>query len=216
MSEPIEIVAEPDPPGLEAVFDLFHGELAFDIGANVGQSARSLAPRFAAVVSCEPADESFELLLGVAEEFQNVDPLNVAIGATDGGSMTLTVQKNHIARGQLTAYRAEVEDGHAWGEVIGHREVPMTSIDFLAAKYGRPDFIKVDVEGSEVEVIKGGLETIEVAQPRLYIEVHNAPLGEALDGMLRPIYGDDLGVIRHPNYAEGTWGRENHYWLVVT
>ena len=212
---PIEVVAEPDPPQLEAVFGLFRGERAFDIGANAGQSARSLAPRFAEVISCEPAVESFPLLEAVAAEFDNVTALPVAV-AEQSGPLTLTVQSNHIARGQLTAYRAEVEDGHAWGEVVGHRVVDAVSLDDLSAKYGPPDFVKVDVEGSEVAVIAGGLEMLEARQPRLYIEVHNADLGARLRRLLNPIYGDQLREVPHPHYGEGSWGRLNHYWIVAT
>lgn len=210
----IEIVAEPDPPAIDAVFRSFRGALAFDVGANVGQSAESLAPRFEQVVSCEPARESFEHLDRIAATHANVTALPVAVGA-ESGQLTLTVQSNHIARGQLTAYRESVEDGHAWGEVVGHRVVDCVTIDDLAAKYGRPDFIKVDVEGSEVGVIEGGIETIEAARPMLYIEVHNADLGDRLHAVLAPIYGVQLERLTHPNYRPDEWGSRNHYWLVV-
>lgn len=215
MTDPIEIVAEPDPPELDTVFRLFRGDTAFDIGANVGQSAESLAPRFGQVISCEPAAESFEHLERIAATHPNVTALPVAVGA-ESGPLTLTVQSNHIARGQLTAYRDTVEDGHAWGAVVGHRVVDCVTIDDLAAKYGRPDFIKVDVEGSEVGVIEGGIETIEAARPALYLEIHNEDLGRVIRGMLDPIYGDQLRSIEHPHYPPGSWGRSNHYWLVVT
>lgn len=211
---PIEIVAEPDPPGLDTVFGLFHGERAFDIGANVGQSAESLAPRFAEVISCEPAAESFQHLERIAATHPHVTALQVAVGA-ETGPLVLTVQANHIARGQLTAYREEVEDGHAWGQVVGHRTVDCVTIDDLAAKYGRPDFIKVDVEGSELDVIQGGIETIEAATPALYLEIHAHDLGREIVMLLAPIYGDRLRSVPHPNYPPGSWGRDNHYWLVV-
>lgn len=210
----IEIVAEPDPPSIEAVFRSFRGTFAFDIGANAGQSARSLATRFTHVLSCEPASESFPLLEEVAEEFPNVLALPVAVAA-ETGPLTLTVQANHIARGQLTAYREEVEDGHAWGEVVGHRVVDAVTLDDLAAKHGAPDFVKIDVEGSEVAVIQGGLETLQATTPRLYIEVHNAELGEEIHDLLAPFYGHQLERLSHPNYRPDEWGSRNHYWIVA-
>lgn len=209
----IEIVAEPDPPELDTVFELFTGGLAFDIGANVGQSARSLSPRFVTVVSLEPAVESFALLDEVSAELGNVVALNQAVAASPG-TIRLTVQHNHIARGQLTAYTDAVEDGHAWGTVEGHRDVEATTVDALAATWGAPDFLKCDVEGSEVEVFRGAAETLQ-GRPSLYIEVHNADLGEQLREILDPIYLSALRQIRHPNYPPGSWGYDNHFWLVA-
>jgi FkbM family methyltransferase len=57
----------------------------------------------------------------------------------------------------------------------GGIEVATTSIDaFCRERNVRPDFIKVDVEGAELEVLKGARDTIAAAGPALglYIEMH--------------------------------------------
>jgi FkbM family methyltransferase len=41
---------------------------------------------------------------------------------------------------------------HKWNRSI---RLPVTTLDLLVAKYGKPSFVKIDVEGSEQEVLSG-------------------------------------------------------------
>jgi FkbM family methyltransferase len=50
-------------------------------------------------------------------------------------------------------------------------EVRAESIDTLADLYGRPDVVFIDVEGYELEVLRGGAEVL-FSKPDLFIEVH--------------------------------------------
>lgn len=207
----------PDPPELDWMLPSFEGVIGFDIGANVGQSMQIMASRFQKVVSVEPALESLEVLRRRALLHLNVVVLGAACSAEDG-IVTLTVQRDHIARGQLTTHDPDVvlpEDvAHGWGDVLGQRSVPAVTVDTLAEWHGTPSMIKVDVEGHEVQVVKGAKKTIEHHCPDWLIEVHNAALGEEIADLLRPTYGS-AEIVRHPHYAPGTWGHENHYWMLV-
>ena len=53
------------------------------------------------------------------------------------------------------------------------RKVPVVSLNYLADRYGLPDFIKVDVEGAEYDVIKGGIDVLKHNKIKLLIEVHS-------------------------------------------
>jgi len=77
-----------------------------------------------------------------------------------------------------------------------------------------PDFIKCDVEGHELEVLKGARATLKDAKPRLFIEVHLEELGDALIKLLHEFY-DNIELLRHPHYKFADWGFKNHYWLVA-
>lgn len=212
----LEHVAEPDPPEIAHLLPSFWGQTAFDIGANVGQSAKTLLMRFDRVISCEPAIESYEHLLALARDEPKVHPLNVAVSAEDG-SVELAVQEGHISRGQLTTpTMKEQETTHGWGKTLGTRHVTAVTVDTLARTFGTPDMIKIDVEGHEVDVLLGATATLEKARPDLYVEIHNAPLGDKCLGILRKYYDRRLiQEVRHPHYRPGDWGYGNHYWLMV-
>lgn len=56
-------------------------------------------------------------------------------------------------------------------------EVDVDTVDNLIAtkKIPKPDFIKIDVQGAELDVLAGAHETIKAYKPKLLIEVHSIP-----------------------------------------
>lgn len=78
-------------------------------------------------------------------------------------SVSPVVLAKHIA-GRPYAVNYNVLEGR-----VGDGE-PDARIDSLGL--GRIDFVKVDVEGAELRVLRGMAETIQKYRPRLVIEVH--------------------------------------------
>jgi FkbM family methyltransferase len=67
----------------------------------------------------------------------------------------------------------EVDDGSGrFGAIV----VPAVSIDSLADRYGPPDVVFMDVEGYELEALRGAERTL-AGHPDWFVEVHG---GEAL------------------------------------
>ncbi|HRF81237.1 MAG TPA: FkbM family methyltransferase, partial [Flavobacteriales bacterium] len=66
-------------------------------------------------------------------------------------------------------------EGQVWDRAI---EVPVTTLDRLIDQYGRPAFVKIDVEGFEDEVLVGSEAIIQRDRPVLFIEVIDANLKE--------------------------------------
>jgi|SRR5215470_569477 len=207
-----------DPAEVQQILFAFSGELAWDVGGNWGDVAERLTHSFKRVISFEPADESYRILFETAMHTRGLDAIQMAISDHDG-EVLLDVQENSIRTGQLTtASPGDTPDSlseSSWGKVLERRSVECAALDSLDDWYGVPDFIKIDVEGHEVAVIEGGLQLLRTAKPRLFIEIHNAVLGERIVELLQPIYAKHLRTVRHPHYPQGSWGRDNHYYLVA-
>jgi hypothetical protein len=55
-----------------------------------------------------------------------------------------------------------------------HLQVISTTLDVVSATLDiRPDFLKIDVEGSESDVLTGARETIRRCRPKMLIELHH-------------------------------------------
>ena len=67
-------------------------------------------------------------------------------------------------------------DEPVWHHVTGHgpRTQKSTSIDDLVETLSLPrlDWIKLDIEGGEVEALRGASRTLKTLRPKLFIEVH--------------------------------------------
>jgi FkbM family methyltransferase len=196
-----------DPPQLAELLSGFSGLLAFDVGANTGATAALLAQRFAHVVALEPCVESYEQLSSL--DAANVTARQLAVSDRPG-VLDLVVQADPIRSGQLTTEGTR----DAWGEIMGHRYVPATTVDALTAQHGDPDLLKVDVEGHELRVLQSALRTLHMVRPALFIEVHSARLGQEIRSLLADWY-PDLRRVDETRYTPGEWGHENHFWLMT-
>lgn len=141
----------------------YSGGLAFNIGANIGQAAHHLAPNFGRVVAFEPCAESFAFLEAEAEP--NVSPVFAAVSDHEG-TVRLTESSYSITTGQLTTGQSL-----HWGDSVGEREVPCTTVDAQLLAFGPPDLIQIDTEGHEVFVLIGAKYAL-ANRPDLFVEVH--------------------------------------------
>ncbi len=157
--------------------------LALDVGAHVGFWTNSLARHFDMVESFEPNPETFECLM--QNKLDNVTAHNFGLGDTD----EITFLSYPDGDGAH-----ERDNSGAWmiegGKSEGALEIETRRMDSLGLK---PDFIKIDVQGYELLVLKGGYETIKECRPIILIElVMNGVIQqEAID-----FIENELGMIR--------------------
>lgn len=128
-------------------------ELCFDVGANIGNRVGPLLEIGAKVVAVEPQESCYTVL---RNKYQNRIEL-----VTDGLGEREDIKKFYVSNANTISsfseeFLARVKDGrfkeYTWNAPI---EVRITTLDALIEKYGRPSFIKIDVEGYELEVLKG-------------------------------------------------------------
>jgi FkbM family methyltransferase len=138
-------------------------DAVLDIGANTGQFARSIRNYGyrGNIISIEPLAHAHKLLRQAAEQ----DPLWIvpdplAIGS-ESGRVLLNVSKNWVSSSLLPINRLHVNAAPD-SQVIGTESVACVTLDELTARYpnSKGYFLKIDVQGFEGEVLKGGGKTL--------------------------------------------------------
>jgi FkbM family methyltransferase len=175
MSGPVNVRPEP-PEVLERFAALYRqfvrpGGLAFDIGASIGENTELLALAGARVVAVEPLEECAAVILASSD----VHVVRRAVGATRG-TLELMVSEHSldVSTASQDWVGALTADGFRLGPYGERRRVEMCTLDDLIEEFGSPDFVKIDVEGFELEVLAGLSRPV----PALSLETH-ACLGDA-------------------------------------
>jgi FkbM family methyltransferase len=166
------------------------GDIVWDIGANVGLfafAAAATASKHGRVLAVEP-DVWLGTLLARSSALPGdrapVDVLTAAV-SDDVKLDTLVIAQ----RGRSTNYLlgAAREDGTPIGTQSGGARasvlVPTLTLDWLLEHYQPPQVVKVDVEGAEALVVRGGSRVLNDVRPILIIEVGSAsrtPVGDVL------------------------------------
>lgn len=171
-------------PGNGAALDRFYrpfvppGGLCFDLGAHVGSRTRSWSRLGARVVAVEPQPDCARFLRWLCRGDPRVTVREEAIAARPG-SVTLLVSPRTptVTTGspEFIASTSRVPS-FAWVRWDERIEVRATTVDALIADHGMPDFVKIDVEGMEHEVLAG----LSHAVPAVSFEFVPAALASAL------------------------------------
>jgi FkbM family methyltransferase len=132
-------------------------DLVFDVGAHVGDRIASFRRLGARVVAVEPQPALARTLKLLYGRDRAVVVEAAAVGRTAGEiELKLNVANPTVS----TASDAFIEaaagapgwEGQQWTRTV---RVPVTTLDVLIDRHGPPSFIKLDVEGFEVEALAG-------------------------------------------------------------
>lgn len=206
-----------DPPEVhQQLWEGFHGEVGWDIGANVGQSLGEMSQRFIRVHTFEPAQECLPLLMENANLLKNVSVHPVALSDFDG-EIELVDIPDKINTGQLVSFEADgmEYDAHQQGHRV--RSVAAYKVDTyvqLLKDSELPDFMKIDVEGHELKVLMGARKVLSNWHPDLLIEIHSKHLGQVIKKYLEG-FEYDVETVRHPHYVASRgleYMRDVHFW----
>lgn len=132
------------------------GGVVFDVGANQGNRAKVFLRLASKVVAVEPQPECVAFLRSTLGGNDSLVVEPTALGRTPGEATMLLSRHSTIA----TLDRDWVDNVCASGRFSrdlwnGETTVPVTTLDALIDRHGLPAFVKVDVEGFEVEVLAG-------------------------------------------------------------
>ena len=145
--------------------------LAVDVGAAEGFYSYSLARVFAKVLAFEPLRQQFSVLRLACDS--NVTPYRLALSdkAADRATMYAPVSDSRAVAHEASLVRpAEGADSDCETESV--RVSTLDAMLDTGEAGGRPlEFLKIDVEGHERAVLRGGLEAIAKHAPTIMCEI---------------------------------------------
>lgn len=169
------------------------GDLAFDVGANIGVRTEIMLSIGATVVAFEPQPICAREIR--ARGNRHLTVVEKAVGAVEG-SADLHLKSETGQASLLPNWQG--------GPPVGVLTVPVTTLDAEIKKYGRPVFCKIDVEGFEAEVLRGLSSPIKA----LSFEYHCDEAGVAK-------VRDCLTLLsKLANYDVNLIGQEGDEWLL--
>lgn len=162
------------------------GATVYDVGANIGfftLLAAAFAGEAGRVIAFEPVPAIADLVREAAQRSQLSDRVEVrtqAVALTPGTEALYVVDDaswSHLAsRGNP-------------GRAVSTIDVEVTTLDAVVAQGAPPpDVIKLDVEGSEGDVLRGAHDTLRTHRPAVVVELHDTQ-------------ADALPVLRAAGYA---------------
>jgi len=141
----------------------------FDIGANYGLHSVFFLVHGVPTVSFEPnvrCHDYFRKL--AARNGVPCDIQHVALGAEEGWAEIFFPEREIWLGSTNPAVQDQLVKGHDRVTMI---RVPQTTLDAFTQRDGRqPDLIKIDTEGNESEILRGGRNTLSTCRPWVIFE----------------------------------------------
>jgi FkbM family methyltransferase len=134
------------------------GDLCFDVGAHVGSRIPAWLRLGGRIVAIEPQPRCMGLLRRLYGHLPQVELVEQALGPAPGRQELLICAReptvSTLSRGWASSIK-QVRQNFARVEWERSVVVPVTTLDALIAEYGEPAFCKIDVEGYDLEVLRG-------------------------------------------------------------
>lgn len=143
--------------------------IIFDIGANIGLHSIVMAESnpTSKIYSFEPSSSTRKILEYNIQNKHLANQVKILPFAVSD-----SIGKAHFFQTDDNAYSSLKDTQRK--EVISKIEVELITIDefMIREKLQKIDLIKIDVEGFDTEVIKGGLKTFQEFKPDIFIEIY--------------------------------------------
>jgi FkbM family methyltransferase len=163
---------------------LHPGQVLFDIGANVGYytllGSRLVGPK-GHVMAFEPVVRNLVFLYRHLDLNKNENVLIVPATCSNRLGVRTFYPGQNCALGHLASSN-DLDKGRPSDSLI----VPVVTVDeVVACAQVFPDVMKIDVEGTELQVLEGARDTLMKTKPLIFLSVHSAELRVACQSYLR-------------------------------
>ena len=157
--------------------NLQDGDVFFDVGANIGVYSIYAALRKPKAIVCafEPEYSNLhQLKQNILENTltRNISPFSIALDDKTGISQ-LHIQDTTPGAAKHTVSTHDLANTHTGEEVVWKEGVATMTLDeFIKLSGIKPNIIKIDVDGTEKAILKGGQKTFSSLDLRsVYIEM---------------------------------------------
>ena len=137
-----------------------------DIGAHFGIFSLAAAQAGGKSIAIDPSPIATRMIARQSALNQYSDRIRIIQAAITDESGTLDM----LSSGVFSDGYFKITKGRAKSELT---KTQALTIDQLVSQYGPPTHVKVDVEGQEAAVLRGGGMTLARYSPVLFLELHN-------------------------------------------
>jgi FkbM family methyltransferase len=152
------------------------GDIVFDVGAHFGFFSYYAVQKGAKeVYAFEPNPYVFEILKKHAEMWSDkIKPYQLALSEKNGEADLFISGELGTISTMLENREKSILKFYKYNKKV---KVKTMTLDSFCKEYNveRVDFIKIDTEGSEREIIKGAKETIKRFKPKMAIAAYHLP-----------------------------------------
>jgi len=149
------------------------GQTVLDIGAHKGGYSYLIdkwVGKQGKIVAFEPQTILYNYLSGIKKNFKWNNLVVEHMALSDIETLTtLFIPTNHIDK--ESAPGATILNNRVRDDIGFTEEVATDTLDHYCAEHHlQPDFLKIDVEGNELNIFKGGIETLKKYKPSIIVE----------------------------------------------
>lgn len=168
-------------------------DVIVDAGAQIGSFTVKVAKKAKKVIAFEPEPSNFELLCINTRELENVEIHSSALWSKSGNAK-LKHHRLNVGGSTLLNLSPAISDYEI--------DVETVRLDDIINEV---DFLKMDVEGAELEVLRGSKRLLETQHPVIAMETH--PSGDPNEwwkALTEILYPFNYKILHFPR-AENMW-----------
>lgn len=171
-------------------------DVVYDVGGHIGYTALLFASLARQVHVFEPGSNNLPYLNANVGSKQNVVVVSSAVGAESGTSPLLVeglTGQNNTLLPTAESFRSTMSNAFVRAR-SRWEEVRVTTLDDYSRDAPPPCVIKIDVEGLELDVLRGASGLLRDKRPALMVEVsrHHGEIAGLMTSLGYGVFSDDL------------------------